>query len=790
MKYFVFFTAALMSLCGGALSQTLSGTVSDSSGAVIVGAEVSIVKEDDQRKLITKTDQSGEFSFSELKIGGITMRVTAESFKSRIVTINLTVSNSIEIVLEPRSIAEVVSVSASFLAGSPENLRRTAGAIQTIGKSELDSARVFNFSEALRRVSGVSIRSEEGFGLRPNISIRGSDPTRSRKVLLLEDGIPLSYAPYGDNSSYYHPPIERFESVEVLKGSGQIEYGPVTVAGVVNYLTPNPTEKRAFSLTAIGGNRDYFNGNAGFSDTFGNTGFLVNYSRKQGEGARENLRSGVNDLSVKVIQTINTNNVLMFKYSHFDESSQLTYSGLTEAEFAADPRQNLFLNDDLEFFREGFSVGHTAVFAPGASLTTTFYTSYFSRDWWRQSSNSGQRPNRLNSDPDCLSITDLSTTCGNQGTPRDFRTFGLEPRFKVEFNFGEVRNELNTGVRVHYETQDRRAWNGFSPNAREEGSQITERNLRNSLAFSSFVQNRFIWKDFSFTPGLRIENVHYARSNLLNGSHAKTDITQLIPGLGIAYNPSNNMTIFAGVHRGFAPPSTADILTNGGGVVDLSSELSWNYEAGVRTQPLEGVSLDATVFRNDYENQIVSASVAGGIGSTQTNGGETLQQGFELNSRFDSGQILETGYNIYFQTAYTFLATAKFQGVRLSGVSGYGNVSITGNRLPYTPKNLVTSSVGYSFRGFNGFVENVFVGRQYADDLNTVDPIPDGQRGLIGSQTYFNATANYKVEKWNSTLFVTTKNVFDRLFIVDRTRGIYPNSGRLIQFGWKWDFSR
>jgi Fe(3+) dicitrate transport protein len=133
---------------------------------------------------------------------------------------------------------------------------------------------------------------------------------------------------------------------------------------------------------------------------------------------------------------------------------------------------------------------------------------------------------------------------------------------------------------------------------------------------------------------------------------------------------------------------------------------------------------------------------------------------------------------------------AKFDSFRFSNISGFEDILITGNRLPYTPKHLATSSIGFAYQNFNGFVENVYISKQFTDDLNTSDPIPNGQRGLIGSQTYFNATANYRVEKWDSTFFVTAKNLFDRLFIVDRTRGIYPSSPRLIQFGWKWDFTK
>jgi Fe(3+) dicitrate transport protein len=67
-------------------------------------------------------------------------------------------------------------------------------------------------------------------------------------VLLLEDGVPLSFAPYGDNASYYHPPIERFERIEVLKGASQVRFGPQTIGGVINYITPRAPDE----LTARG----------------------------------------------------------------------------------------------------------------------------------------------------------------------------------------------------------------------------------------------------------------------------------------------------------------------------------------------------------------------------------------------------------------------------------------------------------------------------------------------------------------------------------------------------------
>src|SRR5690606_14361414 len=105
---------------------------------------------------------------------------------------------------------------------------------------QLFTSHVFTTNEALKSVPGVHVRDEEGFGMRPNIGVRGLNPTRSTKTVLLEDGLFLTFAPYGDNASYFHPPMDRYERMEIIKGADQLLYGPQTIGGVVNYVTPNP----------------------------------------------------------------------------------------------------------------------------------------------------------------------------------------------------------------------------------------------------------------------------------------------------------------------------------------------------------------------------------------------------------------------------------------------------------------------------------------------------------------------------------------------------------------------
>jgi len=127
--------------------------------------------------------------------------------------------------------------------------------------------------------------------------------------------------------------------------------------------------------------------------------------------------------------------------------------------------------------------------------------------------------------------------------------------------------------------------------------------------------------------------------------------------------------------------------------------------------------------------------------------------------------------------------------VRFSNIAGFTTVSITGNRLPYAPRHLLTSSVGYvRATGLDAMIEGVYTGSQFGDDLNTVPGTPDGQRGLIPGHAIFNLTLNYPVEAMRTTFFFTTKNLFDRLAIVDRARGLLPTAPRVVQAGLRWDF--
>jgi Fe(3+) dicitrate transport protein len=264
-------------------------------------------------------------------------------------------------------------------------------------------------------------------------------------------------------------------------------------------------------------------------------------------------------------------------------------------------------------------------------LTTSAYYSYFDRDWWRQSSNSNERPNDA-SDPACGGMANLLTTCGNQGRLRQYSTKGIEPRLTLTGTWLGMDAELKTGLRYHEEKQARVQANGDTPTARTPAPAGTPASRKPGTLRRGILRLRaggLSAGAFTVVPGVRYESIDYERRNFLNGAVGRSDLQQWIPGLGATWRAADGLTFFAGAHRGFAPPRVEDVVTNAGGVVDLDAELSWNYELGVRARPRPGVGLELTAFRMDFENQIVPASVAGGTGATLTSAGETLHQGLE-----------------------------------------------------------------------------------------------------------------------------------------------------------------
>lgn len=769
--------------------RVIHGSVVDELDLPVSGARVVIRTAGGVAVAETLTGGAGEYRLEVTASGAYQLEVSHPGFESRtlpVVGAPDGAARPLRVRLALAGVVERVDVQAEQLVGSEEERRRIPGAFFRLSSEDLLASRVFTTNEALRKVPGLVVRDEEGLGLRPNIGMRGLNPTRSSKTLLLEDGVPVAFAPYGDNASYYHPPIERFDRIEVLKGASQITQGPVTLGGVVNYITPDTPAQFSGLVDVAGGNRAFGQVGSSLGGTIRGTGLYVQGARKQSDGARAYTHSDLADVMVKATRSIGATQGLTAKLNYYDERSQVTYSGLRQDEWEANPRQNPFVNDRFEAARAGGTMGWRGLAFGRTALTATTYGSMFVRDWWRQSSSSSQRPN-TSADPRCGGMDRLLTSCGNEGRLREYWHLGAEVRGRTGWTRG-VALELDFGLRWHTEHQDRRQVNGEAPTARTGA--LVEHNLRTTDAWSAFAQHRVLAGRLTVTPGLRVERIHYGRTNLLNGASGTTAMTELIPGIGASVAVTPGTAVFAGAHRGFAPPRAEDIISNTtGGVVDLDPERSWNYEVGARTRVSSVVSADLTAFEMRFSNQIVPASLAGGVGATLTNGGATLQRGVEGSARLDLHQLRGTAHDVYSRVAITWVPVARFAGMRTSAVPGAGGVSVSGNRLPYAPEWTGTVTAGYRHRaGLDAQVEWHLVSRQFGDDLNTLVGTADGQRGLLPEYLLLNATVSWRLPRLHATVFTALKNVDNRLVLVDRTRGMLPGMPRLVQAGVRWAF--
>jgi Fe(3+) dicitrate transport protein len=660
------------------------------------------------------------------------------------------------------------------VVGRRDQLGRIPGSASVLDARVLERSRILTTSEALRKLPGLSVRDEEGLGLRPNVGARGLNPTRSTKTTLLEDGIPLAYAPYGDNASYYHPPVERFEEVELLKGAGQVGFGPQTIGGLINYITPVPPADLRGAVSATGGSRDHAAGRF----RVGGHRMLFDYARRHSDGSRENMDSQLDDVNFKAVLARS----LTLRANYYRESSMLTYSGLTQAEFEnLGPRYNPFRNDAFDGWRLGASATHRWLARPNALVTTNLYASYFDRDWWRQSSTTtdGQGGSAIQNARLAGTRIDPDAIASVQGRLRAYTTWGFEPRLRLSWSALGLGHELNAGLRAHFERQDRRQVNGASATART--GTLVEDNLRETEAWSAFLSDRVPFGAVSVTPGLRYEHIRSARTNRLPGGPSGSDrLGTWIPSLGATWTASRAMTVYAGVHRGFAPPRTEDVIASTGTATEVEPEESVNWELGARATAGAG-ELQATLFRNDFRRLIAVGSIAGG--STPLAQGEALFMGAELSGR------MRHASGLYLRTAWTWLPEAE-QSTAFRQVVGGAIVagSAAGNRQPYAPQHLFTVGAGFEHGALDAQLEAQHTSTQFADFANTVAPSADGQRGELAATTVWNATLGLDLPGLGATAWVAVKNLADLVHVVDRTRGIQVGMPRTFQAGVRYGF--
>jgi Fe(3+) dicitrate transport protein len=672
----------------------------------------------------------------------------------------------------------------------PSLLNRIPGSANIITEASLKSDKPLTGNDMFKKVTGVNVVDEEGAGLRANIGMRGLDPDRSRNVLMMEDGVPIALAPYGEPEMYYTPAIDRMKSIEVLKGSGSILYGPQTIGGVINYITNDPPLDPAFTLSMRGGDGSYFTGQAGYGSTVDNVGFQMGILHKQADKLGI-TRFDIIDLTAKIRFQISEKSRIGIKLAYYDENSNSTYVGLTQSMYYNQEYFTIIApNDELDIRRYSANLTHDYFFSDNAFLRTTIYGYTTTRNWLRQDFSRTPISNGTGVVWGDTSITRGAIYMRNSTANRNrqFEVAGVEPRVHYNYNIGNILNELDAGIRFHYERAFEQRIDGQTADAKS--GNLREDEIRTGYAESIFAQNRiFVSSNFTVIPGIRLENFHFERdifriaykdTSIINND----DLFTPIPGLGFNYNFNDNYSIFAGVHRGYAPPRIKDAITSSGEALNLDAELSWNYEAGIRANFVPPIYFELTGFLMDFSNQIIPVSVSsGGLGTGLVNGGETMHFGAEAGIRFDIHQLLRTNYIISLSVSSTY-ANSTYSSDRFITV-GNQTINVKNNKLPYAPEFMLTGSLDFNTTfGLGINFSATYVGEQFTDELNTIEASPSGETGLMPSFITADLTASYLIPALNSNVFFSVKNLMDERYIASRRpQGIKVGIPRFISAG-------
>lgn len=690
----------------------------------------------------------------------------------------------------------------------PDRLDAVPGSYQVIDEKALEARRPFSIQEALNNVPGVNVVGENTYGLGVNIGIRGLNPRRTARTLLMEDGMPLFLAPYGDPAAHYTTPLERVQRIEVVKGSGQILYGPQTVGGMINFVTrPVPTDGKVHgNVTATLGNNDFTSlyGNIGAGDERG--GLMIDALHKKGDGIRDNHDFEIQEYTAKGQLNLSDRHTLIAKASYFRESSHVSETGLGLVEYHDDKYQApTGKNDVFEHERTTFQLQHLFQVNHQVKLSTQAYYAKSERASFRQINDPGGLGGRSVMDR-CTGLgvaTEANAAlCGGRWRPREFEYWGIEPRLDVQHSLFGVDSNAVIGFRYHREEIRRNQFRGSDPRIQNQGYAEAFGDHREQIhsdveAKSYYAQNTFYAGDWTFTPGLRVEdlrirtNILRAEGNVQNNpeSNATNHQSKVLPGFGLTWNGIEKTTVFAGVHKGFAPPRPdRDVFTPGGlpntaVVVNTKPEESTNWELGTRSNYIKGVTFETTLFHTVFDDIVVAGPTSGSF----INGGKSQQSGIELAGRINFGHIYDSTHNFYVAGSYTNLFTAKFKKTNAAADV------FSGDRLPYAPKHLASLSLGYEHPiGFDARIGIDYVSEQQEDvsyrEGRSEEDVLSGRTGRIPAYTLLNATVNYRPVGSHLSYFLSAYNLADKEYLASRVDGMVAGRQRQVFAGIRYDF--
>ena len=627
-------------------------------------------------------------------------------------------------------------IESVTIIGSAEDQKKLAGSGQIISNADLLKAMDTDIQKILTAVPGVYMRTEEGYGLRPNISIRGTAIERSAKVAIMEDGVLVAPSPYTSSSAYYFPTTGRIHSVEVLKGPAAVSQGPQTIGGAINLIsTPIPNAPSGKFVQELGEN-GMMRTHAYYGGTSGNFGGLVEVHEHESDGFDSIANVGgdtgfdKSDLMVKARYESGAHS-LTLKMVDIDENSNQSYVGLSQASFNSNPRQRYGATAYDKMMNDGEQTSLTYVGDfDNFNVQFTSWQNDYHRDWFKVSDFNNDKEHGEQDD-----INELISAANNGSANAQAILDGQLPvEIEYKHNNRYYTNEgyqfsINTTLGIHdltvgyrdmedsesrvqaHEYADQAADGSLSALYGYIGLNNSNNRLRESSATSYYLQDTMDFGRLDVTVGYRSED--YDQRHRRWSDRAGPNLTMVRTGeadnrdtfatndhttqsFGATYEVNENLTLVAGFHEGMTPMFGAD------------PEEADNTELGIRYSDGAG-DVEIFYFSSEYSNLSAECTLVSGAAcnpdeSAVFSGGSADVEGLEFN-----GSWVFDGDGVSYPVSIAYTSTdATFNN---SSESDYFGVVAAGDDLPYIPSSTMSLVAGFvSDSGLSGNMRLIDVG--------------------------------------------------------------------------------
>lgn len=749
-------------ICVPAFSQySISGYITDSTTGEPL-SEVAIFEENSGESY--EPNEKGYFQIQNLSYGKYNLFFFALGYEITNRIIQLGSENevlNIQLGKLSGELSEVAVVNQREQIFSIKRLREVEGTSIYAGKKnevvDLSQMTVNTSSNNARQiysqVSGLNIFESDDAGLQLNIGGRGLDPNRSSNFNIRQNGYDISADVLGYPESYYTPPAEALEEIQIIRGAASLQYG-TQFGGLVNFRMKNPVDDKVAEFTtrqSIGSNALFTSHNS-VNGTYKKLGYLGYYNYKNGNSFRPNSEFKSDNVYLFTEYALSDKTSLSADFTYLGYLAQQP-GGLTDAQFYNDPE---FSNRERNWFEVDWKLASLKLdhrFTYQSRLSVSAFGLNASRK------SVGFRTNRVSQQDDPNEPRDLILG--------DFNNWGLETRFLQRYKLWNKNAVFLVGSK-YYQSKNTSVQGPGTASSEADfslaGEEFPNYPRQSDFTFPNqnlalFGEHIFYVKDnFSITPGFRFEYIKtrsqgtYKRVNFdLAGNPIQNQTFEeektfernfVLLGIGLSYQPNLNTDLYGNFSQNYRSVTFNDIrIINPSFQVDpnITDESGFSSDFGIRGKIGDVISYDVGVFGLLYENRLGEVLRA----ETRTNAdGEQEETGRIVRFRGNIGEAFMYGleslieidlFSIFNTTSPNkkltiFANTAVTQSEYLdSEIPG-----IKGNDVEFVPTLNLKTGINFGLKNLLGSVQYTFISKQFTDASNALQNVRDNQSGIKG----------------------------------------------------------